>query len=319
MIAGGSSSEASVSWKSAEGVAAALSEGGWGAQILELDADLPGRLVGVDVAFPIAHGALGEDGCLQGLLEILGVPYVGSDVRASAIAAHKPSAKAFFRAAGLPVAEERVVGREHKVGSSQLDLLVREVLSTLGTNVVLKPASGGSAIGVHLLRGASARDIHAALGLVLPFDDALIEPLLEGDELTCAVLEEPEPTALPPTRILPQAAGWYDFESKYKAGGSLHECPAQLPEASYEWVRTLAVAAHLAVGARDLSRVDFVLSAAGPVLLEVNTLPGMTATSLFPEAAAAAGIGFSSLCDRLVRRALARPKRAGFPALPMPD
>lgn len=318
VIAGGPSSEAAVSRKSAEGVARALTETGWSARVLELNALLPSRLAGFDVVFPIAHGALGEDGCVQGLLEVLGLPYVGADVRGSAVAAHKPSAKAFFRACGLPVLEDRVLSG-YLVGTSQLAAAVRETFDALGANLVVKPASGGSAIGVHLLRGASTAELESALRHVLPYDDALIEPLAEGAELTCAVLEDPEPTALPPTRIVPQAAGFYDFQSKYQTGGSVHECPAQLPTEVYERVQALAVAAHKAVGARDLSRVDFVLGGAGPVLLEVNTLPGMTATSLFPEAAAAAGIGFASLCDKLVRRALGRPRRSGLPALAMPD
>lgn len=307
---------------------AAAGEAGWSPVLLELDETLPGRLQGVEVAFPIAHGALGEDGCLQGLLEVLGVPYVGSDVRGSAIAAHKPTAKVMFQRCGLPTAQGAVVARptspDRGNQASQSDLPATvdagELISQLGANLVVKPAAGGSAIGVHLLSSTSDAALREALDAVLQSDDALVEQLHKGEEVTCGVLaDQGSASALPPTRIFAQAAAWYDFKSRYGTGGSRHECPARLPSETTAQIQRLAVAAHEAVGARDLSRVDFVLTSAGPIVLEVNTLPGMTETSLFPEAAAAAGVSFVELCDRLLQAAATRPGRPAADAPAMPD
>jgi D-alanine-D-alanine ligase len=150
----------------------------------------------------------------------------------------------------------------------------------------------------------------------------LVEEMKAGKEVTCAVLEDEHgvPRALPPTLIVPKAAGWYDFRSKYAPSGSVHQCPPPFAASLIERISELAVVAHTALGCRDLSRVDFVVDdeRAEVTVLEVNTLPGMTATSLFPEAAGVAGISFPALCDRLVRRALARPRHAAPEALAMP-
>jgi D-alanine-D-alanine ligase len=254
----------------------------------------------------VTHGPLGEDGCLQGLLEVLGLPYVGSDPRGSAVAAHKPTAKVLFRARGLPVADDLWV-RQGDAGDDWPSRIIR----ALGTSVVIKPASGGSGIGVARLPDADEAKIGASLSEVLLSDDALVERFHSGLEVTCGVLEdESGPAALPPTLIRAQANDWYDFTSRYRPGGSVHECPAPLALDVVEAVQRLAVQAHRAVGARDLSRVDFVVEPRGSVLvLEVNTLPGMTATSNFPEAAQVSGIPFPELCLRLCRRAFSRPRR----------
>jgi D-alanine-D-alanine ligase len=265
------------------------------------------------------HGRLGEDGCLQGLLEVRGLAYVGSGVLASALAMSKPHAKAQLRAAGLPVARDVLAAAPGERAAS-----ARELRATLGRAVVVKPAEGGSAIGVGIV-GGDAPDAALEEAVRLAFahgSSVLVEQLRPGKEVTCAVLEDPEgePRALPPTLIVPRAAGWYDFRSKYAAQGSVHECPAPFAGELLDTIREAAVAAHRALGCRDLSRVDFVVDdAVGEfTVLEVNTLPGMTATSLFPEAAAVAGITFPQLCDRLVRRAHARPRVAAPLAEPMP-
>lgn len=324
IIAGGPSSEAEVSRASARGVAGALHDAGHEPTTLELDAGLPAELLALrpDVVFPVTHGPLGEDGCLQGLLEVLDLPYVGSGVLASALAADKNAAKVAFAAHGLPLAASVVLERvpaEHALADT-----LAELRSELGGRFVVKPRGGGSAIGVTIL-GADATPaaLGEALGEVLAIDGAaLLETFWEGAEVTCGVLEseEGEPAALPPTLIRARAAGWYDFRSKYGQGGSEHLCPAPLPEAVLERIQQTAVAAHRALGSRDLSRTDFIVSESGEfIVLELNSLPGMTRTSLFPEAAAAQGIAFSALCDRLVRRAAARPRRRHLAGVPLPE
>jgi D-alanine-D-alanine ligase len=321
VVAGGPSSEASVSRASAAGVLGALQQAGHRATVLELGPALPAKLTSekYDVVFPAVHGRFGEDGCLQGLLEILGLPYVGSGVMASALAMSKPHAKAQLRTISAPLADEVLI-----TAGADLAEASRHIRKRLGAAVVVKPGAGGSAIGVAPI-GASASDaeLEAALGRALALDSVvLVEKMIAGKETTCAVLEDEAgiPRALPPTLIVPKAAGWYDFRSKYAPSGSAHQCPPPYSPSLIARISELAVKAHAALGCRDLSRVDFVVDDDRDeiTLLEVNTLPGMTATSLFPEAAAVAGIPFPDLCDRLVRRAFARPSAALVEAPPMP-
>jgi D-alanine-D-alanine ligase len=272
------------------------------------------------VVFPVTHGPLGEDGCLQGLLEVLGIPYVGSGVLASAICMSKPHAKALFHQAGLPLSPGAAVRP-----SADLKRRAAELRSEIGRALVIKPACGGSAIGVGRIKesdddGALVEALKAAFAV----DElVLVERFVSGREVTCGVLEDESGVAqaLPPTLILPRAADWYDFRSRYAKAGSDHVCPAPFdPELTLR-IQAVAVGAHRVVAARDLSRADFVVGE-GPehavTLLEVNTLPGMTATSLFPEAAGVAGVPFEELCDRLVRRAHARPRRSAPETLAMP-
>jgi D-alanine-D-alanine ligase len=317
VVAGGASSEAAVSRASAAGVSRALLEAGHRGDVLELDRKLPAFLLSdaYDVVFPAVHGRLGEDGSLQGLLEVLDVPYVGSGVLASALAMSKPHAKAQFGRVELPVAKDAMV-----FAGEDMARRAWELRRELGAALVVKPASGGSAIGVEIVGAEMTDDVLGqVLARVLAFDPvALIEQFKSGKEVTCAVLEDDNgPRALPPTLITPVVGGFYDFRSKYAPAGSRHECPAPFDAALTARIQEYAKQAHAILGCRDLSRVDFVVDdASGDVtVLEVNTLPGMTATSLFPEAAASAGIPFPALCDFLVRRAMARP-RLGPPDAP---
>jgi D-alanine-D-alanine ligase len=322
IIAGGASTEAAVSRTSAAAVRQALIAAGHRPEVLELEPDLLGKLGAktFDVVFPVTHGPVGEDGCLQGLLEVLDAPYVGSGVLASALGASKPHAKAFFRHAGLPVARDALVARGESI-AERAAAIRRE----LGPKVVVKPASGGSAIATSRVSETDVDDVLVkALELAHEVDPvALVESFVTGDEVTCGILErDAGPIALPPTQISSKAADWYDFQSRYAAGGSEHRCPPPFPEPLIWRIQEVAVAAFRALGCRDLARADFVVAPeagpAGVTLLEVNTLPGMTATSLFPEAAAIAGISFPELCDLLARRALARPRRQRPPEMPMP-
>jgi len=320
VIRGGPSAEAEVSRTSARGVVAALERQGHVAHSLELDAELPSalRALTLDVVFPVTHGTLGEDGCLQGLLEVLALPYVGSDVLASAWAANKPAAKQRLRSRGLPVLDDELLS-----ASADAELILPQLFARLGAKLVVKPASGGSAIGVEMLeRDAGLEAAVAAVARSRTVEDELlVEPFAEGLEVTCGVLETGTEThALPPTLIRPKVTGHYDFVSKYQAGGSEHVCPAPFEPALVQRIQALALEAHRALGCRDLSRTDFIVDPPNGkvVVLEVNTLPGMTPTSLFPEAAQVSGIAFEVLCDRLARRAATRERRRVAAAVPMP-
>jgi D-alanine-D-alanine ligase len=330
VVQGGPSTEAEVSRASAVGVAKALEEVGHRVVKLELDAYLAESLRsgGYDVVFPVAHGAVGEDGSLQGLLEVLDLPYVGSGVLASALAMHKRVARALFEQAGLPVAPGVVVPKPTAItaGSPAALAAAERARSQVGPAVVVKPSSHGSAIGVARIEAhAPLGEVAAALEAVWDIDDfALVERFAHGREMTCGVLEvaegagEPAPVALPPTEILSPHDPFYTYAARYAPGRSKHVCPAELPAAIAAHVKEVAVRAHAALGCRDLSRVDLIVGNEEVTLLEVNTLPGMTPTSLFPEAAAIHGFPMPRLCDALVVRAHARgPTRRSEPR-PLP-
>jgi D-alanine-D-alanine ligase len=317
VVEGGPSSEAEVSRASAAGVARALVKSGHRVVRHELDGSLPEslRTGGFDVVFPVVHGAVGEDGCLQGLLEVLGLPYVGSRVLASALAMNKVCARVLFAHAGLPIAD----GRSYGKGGSARDA-AEAARRELGARLVVKPASHGSAIGVSRIEAeAPIEAVAEAIESAWALDDvALVEHFARGREVTCGVLELEGCEALPPTEIDAPSDPFYNFEARYTPGRSVHTCPARLPLAVAEAVQTVAVAAHKALGCRDLSRVDFVVgdddSSARVTLLEVNTLPGMTPTSLFPEAAERRGIPMWELCDAMVLRAHARGSAPRMPS-----
>jgi D-alanine-D-alanine ligase len=265
---------------------------------------------------------LGEDGCLQGLLEIVGIPYVGSGVLASALGVNKIAAKRVFAAAGLPLAPQVVIH-----AGCDVERAARDAREQLGAGVVIKPASQGSAIGVtRVAADAPIEALVAAIrGAFVYGDELLCERFVPGREITCGVIDTPPEglCALPVTEIFSKAADWYDFASRYAAGGSMHQCPASLGDDVTKRVQQIACAAHAALGCRDLSRVDFVVgdgaATTAITLLEVNTIPGMTSTSLYPEAALAAGMTFDRMVDRLVRGAAARAvEKCEVRAVPIP-
>jgi D-alanine-D-alanine ligase len=290
--------------------------------LFELDATLGSRLLGYapDVVFPAVHGTQGEDGCLQGLLEIIDLPYVGSDVRGSALSADKVAAKHFFRSVGLRVAQERVLSQRHRTQDAQA--LLSSLRGELGQALIVKPAQGGSTLGMSRVReGDGVGLFQQALDEAFAHDaHVLVEQFIEGKEVTCAVFQESgEARAFPVTLIEAHASDWMDFQSKYLQGGAKHTCPAPLDEEVIVRIQQAAVAAHLCLGLRDLSRADFIVpESQEAVILEVNTLPGMTEVSLFPEAAQAAGISFSALLDRLVTMGVSRPRRKAPVAPPLP-
>lgn len=308
VLMGGPSAEAEVSRTSARQVAAGLEQAGHQTALIELNADTSAALAGFgpDVVFPALHGPPGEDGTVQGYLEILGLPYVGSDVHASAAAMDKFLAKAVFQRAGLPIADDLVFGPGTDVRDAE-----RRILERFGDRVVIKPLRQGSAIGVTPV--ANGGDLTTGLEQALALGDGiLVEPYVLGREITVGVLdlEAETPVPFPVIEIVTAADQWYDYTNRYAFGGSEHVIPAPLADAVTSALQSIAVEAHFALGCRDLSRADFIVTDADQiVLLEVNTLPGMTPTSLYPDGARAIGISFDVLVDRLVRSALAR--RAG--------
>src|SRR3954467_8951419 len=314
VVCGGPAAEREVSLTSGREVANALRASFDEVTLHEPDLHLAEDLLRgqIDVVFPALHGPLGEDGSIQGMLEVAGVPYVGSGVAGSACAMDKVIAKRLFRDAGLPLAREVVVER------GQADGAAARVRDELPGRLAVKPATQGSAVGVAFAE--SDGELEAALDAAFRFDEkVLVEEFVSGSEITVGILESPEPWAFPVIDIRTPGDSWYDFEHRYAAGLSEHVIPAPLPPDVYASVQELSVRAHVTLGCRCLWRGDFVVEPSGRIaLLEVNTLPGMTPTSLYPDGARAAGIPFEQLVEQLVRRALDRGAggQAASPARP---
>ncbi len=287
---GGISAEREVSLSSGRMCAAALREAGY--PVVEVDAgrDLADVLHkhNPDVAFNALHGRWGEDGCVQGLLEWIGLPYTHSGVLASALTMDKIRTKAVYRAAALPVADSRLVHRAEI-----------EAAHAMAPPYVVKPHNEGSSVGVYLVMEGANRP--PKLAPEMP-DLLMVEAYVPGRELTVSVLDDRPLTV---TDIVTE--GWYDYDAKYTPGGSHHVLPAVLPREVFDACMDHALTAHRALGCRGLSRTDFrwdeALGLDGLVLLETNTQPGMTPTSLSPEQAAHCGIAFPDLCRRLVEDA----------------
>jgi len=289
VLMGGLSAEREVSLSSGRECAKALRVAGY--EVVEVDAgpDLPARLADAqpDICFNALHGRWGEDGCVQGMLEWLGIPYTHSGVLASALAMDKSKAKDAYRAAGLPVVESRIVHRD-AVAKGHV----------LPAPYVVKPNNEGSSVGVYIVRPGQNAPI---LSSDMP-ETVMVESYAPGRELTVSVLGD---RALCVTDIITD--GWYDYDAKYRPGGSRHEVPARLPAEITEACLDYALRAHRALGCRGLSRTDFrwdeERGLAGLILLETNTQPGMTPTSLAPEQAAHLGIPFPDLCRWIVEDA----------------
>jgi D-alanine-D-alanine ligase len=289
VLMGGRSAEREVSLRTGAAVLGALVRLGHDAVAIDAGPDLPGALRRrkIDVAFLALHGRGGEDGSVQGLLECLEIPYTGSGVLASALAMDKKHSKWVFRAHGLPTPEFEVLARGARGPWP---------LQRLKPPVVVKPIREGSSVGMNLVRTRPA--LAPALAEAFRYDrEALVEAFVAGRDLTVGVLCD---TALPVVEMRPHG-GWYGYHEKYSAGETEYLVPAPLTARQSARVRELSLEAHRALGCRGASRVDFRLDGRGrPLLLEVNTIPGMTATSLLPKSAAAAGIGFDELVGRIL-------------------
>lgn len=287
VLMGGWSSEREVSLRSGEAVIAALRGRGYDASPIYVDRDLDQvlRQHRVDVAFIALHGRYGEDGCVQGLLEMMGIPYTGSDVLASALAMHKVKAKELFRL-------HNVATPAYYVASGDGDTAITDH-GDFGYPCVVKPAREGSSVGVTIVRGE--RELAAAVEAAGCFDrEVLVERYVAGQEVSVAVLGDRPLGAI---EIAPRTE-FYDYGAKYTKGATSYFLPPRLSPERYRGVLAMAARAAVALGCRGASRVDLIVSDAGnEYVLEVNTVPGMTATSLLPRIAAAAGIDFGELCE----------------------
>jgi D-alanine-D-alanine ligase len=253
----------------------------------------------VDVVFPVLHGPFGEDGTVQGLLELAGIAYVGPGVAASALCMDKDLFKAVMRDKGIPVAASVAVRRKD----------ADRVESPFGFPLVVKPARLGSSVGISIVR--SAGELPAAVALAFEHDEKiLLEEFVRGVEVECSVLGNEEPIASLPGEIVPLLADWYDFASKYDEGGMDLIVPPRVPEAAARRVQEVSVAAFLASDCEGMARVDCFVRDDGEVLVnEVNTIPGFTATSVYAKLFEASGIGYAELLDRLIALALDRHER----------
>jgi D-alanine-D-alanine ligase len=297
VLYGGFSSERPVSLSSGKSCAAALESAGYRVTLVDVGRDVAAVLAGLrpDVAFNALHGPYGEDGTIQGILEYLQIPYTHSGVLASALAMNKEQAKCVARAAGIPVAESKVVNRHAIVDRHPMP-----------PPYVVKPVNEGSSFGVVIVKEGQSHPPQVIASDEWRYgDEVMVERYIYGRELTCAVMGD---VALGVCEIVPTGHAFYDYDSKYAPGGSKHVCPAKISLNIYQKIQTLALKAHQAIGCRGVSRSDFRYddrhSPDGEVVwLEINTQPGMTPTSLVPEIAAEAGHSFAELLSWMVEDA----------------
>lgn len=297
VLMGGFSSERPVSLSSGNACADALEAEGYRVSRVDVGRDVASVLAELkpDVAFNALHGPFGEDGTIQGILEYLEIPYTHSGVLASALAMNKDQAKKVVKAAGVPVAESMVVNR-FDIGNEH----------PMPAPYVVKPVNEGSSFGVVIVKEDQAHPPQVLRSEDWKYGDTvMVERYVYGRELTCAVMGD---RPLGVTEIIPLGGAFYDYDAKYAAGGSKHECPAKVSPFIYQKVQTLALKAHQAIGCRGVSRSDFRFddrySENGELIwLEVNTQPGMTPTSLVPELAAEAGYTFGELLSWMVEDA----------------
>lgn len=300
VLYGGTSAEREVSLSSGKGIIEALKACGHEVTGVDFHPDKLEDVIALkamDFVYIGLHGRFGEDGRIQGLLDMLGVPYVGSGVLGSALAMDKARAKTFFKKAGIRVAKEKVV--------EQFEYNKDEFTMEIPFPTVVKPNQEGSTIGLTIAN--NEKELHAGIQEALKFDKtALVEEFIAGREVTVAVMgNKGEEKALPVIEIVPKNA-YYDYESKYAPGMSEHICPAELDEKTTNYLQKNAVLAHQSLDCNVYSRVDFIVPHDGsePVILEVNTLPGMTPTSLYPDAAREIGLTYQEMVEKLVELSL---------------
>ncbi|MEA2294006.1 MAG: D-alanine-D-alanine ligase [Solirubrobacteraceae bacterium] len=306
MLSGGRSSEHEVSLSSGEAVRAGVADAGhevvdvrlrrdgaWELDGGELALHPGGGLLGADVAFPVLHGKFGEDGTVQGLLELLGVPYVGAGVLASSLCMDKVVFKEVLAAAGVPQVRHVALRPGDDPGP----------VGELGLPVFVKPARAGSSVGI--VKVSEAGELQAAIEHAFTHDSlVVVEAMARGLEVECAVLGNGSPEASQPGEIVLAGADWYDYEAKYTPGGMELQFPARISAAASERVRALAVETFVRTGCRGLARVDFFVEGEQVLVNELNTMPGFTPQSVYPKLWDLSGLPFPALCDRLVGLAL---------------
>ena len=302
VVMGGPSTEAEVSRRSGTAILEALKAKGYNAEGLELNPatfanDI--KASGAEFVFNALHGKFGEDGIIQGTLEMMGIPYTGSGVMAAAVTMDKVATKRFFMAEGIPTPKAHTYFRyEFKKRD-----LTGEILQEFSVPVVVKASSQGSSIGVVIVE--KAEELEAALSEAFKYDrEVLVEEFIKGRELTVAVWGNEEKQEALPIIEITTVTGRYDYVTKYKVGASTHIIPAPLPEEVTKKVKEIAIRAFAVCGCSGMARVDFMLGEDNqPYVIEVNTIPGMTETSLVPDAGSAAGIEFPELCARILAMA----------------
>jgi D-alanine-D-alanine ligase len=291
----------------AAGALSSVGEDQGTAIVLERGGALAGKGVNaspVDVAFPVLHGPGGEDGTIQGLLETLGVPYVGAGVAASAVGMDKSLQKPVFAGARIPVTPWMTIRKLEMTSGTRG--VVRSAIETIGLPCFTKPANLGSSVGV--AKCQTAEELAAGLTDAFRYDDTvLVEQAVEGQELECAVLGNDEPEASVVGEVVP-VNEFYDYEAKYLVEGSELIIPADIPEDVAEDIRRYAVRAFTTIGCAGMARVDFFYAAGRVLLSEINTIPGFTPISMYPKLWEASGIPYAKLIDRLIELALERSR-----------
>ncbi len=301
LIAGGRSGEREVSLAGAAEVEKALDQNKYRVTRYDPATDLA-RLAAdadsIDVAFVLLHGRFGEDGTMQGFLEMLGIPYQGAGVLGSAMAMDKNLAKTMYRLHDLPVADWRMADHADIDAPEQL-------VDALGLPLVIKPVREGSSLGMSIVN--QPEELAPALEKAFAHDhEVMVEQFVSGREITVGVIGNETPEALPLVEIIPgEEFAFFDYQAKYEQGASREICPAEVDESIRIKAQQYALTAHKALHLRGYSRTDMIVRGDDLVLLETNTIPGMTPTSLLPQAAAAHGLDYSALLDRLIELALA--------------
>lgn len=302
LLSGGISSEREVSLNSGAQVYDALDKDKYNITRYDPKTDLP-RLMAdadrIDAALIILHGPYGEDGTIQGLLDLLDIPYQGSGVLGSSVAMNKLATKQLYENAGLPMPPYMVLERGDKLDPA-------DCVERLGLPIVIKPLEAGSSVGMSIVKSEAA--LPEAVDKAFEHGGAaLVEGYVDGVELTAGVVGNKELQALPLIEIIPDDAhDFFDYEAKYTAGVTQEICPARIDDALTEKAQTYAKMAHRALFCEGYSRTDMILADGEIYLLETNTIPGMTATSLLPQAAVAAGMSFTELLDRLIELGIER-------------
>ena len=300
LLSGGISSEREVSLNSGNQVFEALDKEKYDVRRYDPKSDLP-RLVteadDIDAALIILHGPFGEDGTVQGMLDLLNIPYQGSGVLGSAVAMNKVVSKQLYEKAGLPILPYIAIKAKDSFNTD-------DIVSRLGLPVVIKPVQCGSSVGMSIVREAD--DLKEAIKKAFAYDnEVMIEAYIDGVEVTGGVLGNDNPDALPLIEIIPDKSHeFFDYEAKYTPGVTKEICPARIDDQLTSKAQSYAVMAHEVLGCRGYSRTDMMLKDRDLFVLETNTIPGMTVTSLFPQAAAAAGLSFGKLMDRLIELSL---------------